>query len=145
MAVDKKVPYSEPGIAGFEKESWGNKQNWQFGDTPALTSMTLAVTASGADVVIGFLDVIAVDGGAAAQAGATAADRANYIAATTITVVDGTTKEVPVYVQGHFEMEALNWDDSYTTDAMKKAAFQGSVSPTIFVSKGNFDSDAIYP
>jgi len=145
MAVDNKVPYGEPGIANFEKESWGNKQNWQYGDTPALTTKTISVTASGADVVIGFLDVLAVDGGAADQAGVAAADRANYIAATAITVVDGTTKDVPVYVQGHFEMNALTWDASYDTDAKKEAAFQGSVSPTIFVSKGNFDSDAIYP
>lgn len=144
MAVDNKIPYGEPGIAGFDKESWGNRQNWQYGDTPALTSKSIAVTASGADVTIGFLDVLAADGSAAAQAGATAADKANYIAATAVVVPDGSTVQVPVYVQGHFEMEALNWDASYDTDAKKEAAFQGSLSPTIFVSKGKFDSDAIY-
>lgn len=144
MAVDNKVPYGDPGVANFEKESWGNRQNWQYGDTPALTTKTVSFTASGADLTITFLDVLAVDGGAAAQAGATAADRANYIAATTITIPDGETKSVPVYVQGHFEMAALGWDASYDTDAKKEAAFQGSVSPTIFVSKGNFDSDAIH-
>lgn len=145
MAVDKKVPYSEPGAAGFEKESWGNKQNWQYGDTPALTSTTLTVTAAVTDVVVGFLDVIAEDGRAAAQNGVAATDRANYIASAAITIPVGETKEVPVYVQGHFEMAALTWDATYTTDAQKKVAFQGSVSPTILVSKGNFDSDAIYP
>ena len=145
MAVDNKVPYSEPGIAGFEKESWGNKQNWQYGDTPALTTMTITVAASGADVVIGFLDVLATDGDAAVYNATAGAATANYIAATPITVLDGTSAEVPVYVQGHFEMAALTWDASYDTDAKKKAAFQSSLSPTIFVSKSKFDSDAIYP
>jgi len=145
MAVDNKVPYSEPGIAGFEKESWGNKQNWQYGDTPALTTQVVQFTASGADLEIGFLDVLATDGGAALQTGATAPDRANYIAAMPITITNGTTASVSVYVTGHFEMNALTWPASYDTDAKKAAAFQGSVSPTIFVSKGKFDSDAIYP
>lgn len=145
MAVDNKVPYGEPGIAGFEKESWGNKQAWLYGDTPALVQTTITVAASGADVVIGFLDVLNTTGGAADQAGATPALKANYVAATAITVTDGTTVEVPVYAMGHFEMAALTWDASYTTDAMKKAAFQGSLSPNIFVSKSKFDSDAIYP
>lgn len=144
MAVDNKVPYGEPGIAGFDKETWGNKQNWQYSDTPALVQTTISVTASGADVVIGFLDVLNSTGGAADQVGATAALRANYIAATAITVPDGATKSVPVYAMGHFEMGALNWPVSYDTDAKKKVAFQGSLSPSIFISKSAHDSDAIY-
>ena len=145
MAVDSKVPYGEPGIAGFDKESWGNKQNWQYGDTPALTTKTLSFAASGADIDIVFLGVIAEDGDPAVYNAVPSAATANYIAATTITITDGDTKSVPVYVMGHFEQEALTWDASYDTDAKKQAAFVGSVSPTIFVSKGNFDSDAIYP
>ena len=144
MAVDNKIPYGEPGVAGFAKESWGNRQAWLFGDTPALTTKTVSFTAPGTPLAITFLDVLAEDGAAAAQAGATAPDRANYIAATTITIPATETKQVPVYVAGHFEQEALGWDASYTTDAQKQAAFQGSISPTIFVSKGKFDSDAIY-
>lgn len=144
MAVDNKVPYGTPGIAGFESETWGNKQNWQYSDTPALVTTTITVTASGADVVIDFLDVLATDGDAAVYNATPGAATANYIAATTITVPDGSSKEVPVYTMGHFEMAALNWDASYDTDAKKKAAFQGSVSPSIFVSKSAYDSGAIY-
>ncbi len=145
MAVDNKVPYSAPGIAGFEKQTWGNRQNWQYGDTPALTTLSISITSGVGGLTIAFLDVLDAAGGPALQAGATAADKANYIAATDITIPASTTVDFPVYVQGHFEMNALNWDASYTTDAMKKAAFQGSLSPTIYVSKGNYDSDAIYP
>ncbi|ARB05713.1 peptidase S49 [Synechococcus virus S-ESS1] len=145
MAVDNKVPYGSPGEAGFEKESWGNRQNWQFGDTPALTTKYITVTATGADRVIAFLDVLNTTGGAAAQDGATPALKANYIAAAGVTIPDGSTASVPVYVQGHFDMDALGWAATYDTDAKKEAAFQGSISPTIFVSKSKHNSDAIYP
>lgn len=144
MSVDNKVPYGEPGVASFDKESWGNQPEWLYGDTPPLAQTNIDVTASGADVEISFLDVLAADGSAAAQDGSSAADRANYIAATTITVPDGTTKSVPVYRAGHFSMDALGWAATYDTDAKKRAAFEGSVSPTIFVSKAKHDSDAIY-
>ena len=145
MAVDNKVPYSEPGIAGFAKESWGNKQNWQFGDTPALTTQVVQFTASGDDLEIGFLDVLNGAGALADYNATPDAGTADYIAAMPITIADGDTASVSVYVMGHFEMDALTWDSTYDTDAKKAAAFQGSVSPTIFVSKGKFNSDAIYP
>jgi len=144
MAVDNKIPYGEPGLAGFEKESWGNRQAWLYGDTPALTTKTVTFAASGADIVIPFLGVIAADGDPAVYNATPSAATANYVAATAITITDGDTKTVPVYVMGHFEQEALTWDASYDTDAKKQAAFQGSPNPTIFVSKGKFDSDAIY-
>lgn len=145
MAVDTKIPYGEPGMAGFAKESYGNKQAWLYGDTPALTTKTISLTASGADIEIDFLGVIATDGDPAVYNATPSAATGNYVAAAAITILDGETASVPVYVMGHFEQEALVWDASYDTDAKKQAAFVGSVSPTIFVSKGKFDSDAIYP
>lgn len=144
MAVDNDIPVGSPGLANFESETWGNIPEHLFSDTPAVAEQTLEFTASGADLEIGFLDVLAADGGAAAQDGAGAADRANYIAAATITIADGETKSVPVYVAGHFNMQALNWAASYDTDAKKSAAFQGSLSPTILVSKSKHTSGAIY-
>lgn len=144
MAVDNDIPVGSPGLANFESETWGNKPEWLYSDTPPVAEQTISVTASGADVEITFLDVLAADGTAANQAGATEPEQANYIAAATTTVADGETKEVPVYRAGHFSMDALNWDASYTTDAQKKAAFEGSLSPTILVSKAKHTSGAIY-
>lgn len=145
MAVDENLPIGTPGIANFESRTYGNEQQHLYSDTPPVVQTTIEVTASGADVEITFLDVLAAGGAAAVQTEAAAADRANFIAATTITVPDGETKTVPVYAAGHFTMDALGWDASYDTDAKKKAAFQGSLSPTIFVSKGKWNSDAVYP
>lgn len=144
MAVDETLPIGTPGIANFESRTYGNEQSHLYSDTPPLVQITMNFTASGADLEINFLDVLALDGSAAVQTGAAAADRANMIAATSITIPDGETKPVPVYVAGHFTMDALNWDASYDTDAKKKAAFKGSQNPTIFVSKAKHNSDAIY-
>lgn len=144
MAVDNDIPVGSPGAANYASETWGNIPEHLFSDTPPVAEVTMDFTASGAAVEISFLDVLAADGSAAAETGATAADKANFIAAATITIADGETKSVPVYVAGHFNMQALNWDSTYDTDAKKKAAFQGSLSPTILVSKSKHESGAIY-
>lgn len=145
MAVDNDIPVGSPGLANFESATWGNIPEHLYSDTPPVAEQTVEFTADGDDLEITFLDVLNASGGAAAQAGGTEALQANYIAAATITIPDGETKSVPVYVAGHFNMQALNWPASYTTDAHKKTAFQGSLSPTILVSKSKHTSDAIYP
>jgi hypothetical protein len=144
MAVDENIPRGVPGVADYQTRTYGNLQELLYSDTPPLAQVTIDVTATGADLTIGLYSVIATDGTPAVQTEAAAADRANYIAATEITILDGETKSVPVYTAGHFTMDALVWDASYDTDAKKKAAFQGSVSPTILVSKAKHNSDAIY-
>lgn len=144
MAVDNDIPVGSPGLANFESETWGNIPEHLYSDTPAVAEQVVSFTASGADLTITFLDVLNSAGAPAAQNGANAGLRANYIAAATITIPDGETKSVPVYVMGHFNMQALNWDATYTTDAQKAAAFQGSLSPAILVSKSKHTSGAIY-
>lgn len=54
------------------------------------------------------------------------------------------TMTLPVYREGHWDMDALIWDESYVNDEMKRRAFEGGRSPNIFVSKGKFNDDAIY-
>lgn len=144
MAVDNDIPVGSPGLANFESATWGNIPEHLFSDTPAVAEQVVTFTASGADLTISFLDVIAADGTAAVQTEVAAADRANYIAAATITILDGETKSVPVYVAGHFNAQALTWDATYDTDAKKAAAFQGSLSPMLLVSKSKHVSGAIY-
>lgn len=144
MAVDNDIPVGSPGLAGFESETWGNVPEHLYSDTPAIAEQVVEFTASGADLEITFLDVLATDGDAAVYNATPSAATANYIAAATITIADGETKSVPVYVMGHFNAQALNWDASYDTDAKKAAAFQGSVSPAMLVSKSKHTSGAIY-
>lgn len=54
------------------------------------------------------------------------------------------TMVLPVYREGHWDMDALVWDASFATDEMKRRAFEGGRSPNIFISKGKFNDDAIY-
>lgn len=145
MAVDETLPKGTPGLANFESRTYGNEQSHIYSDTPPVATITMDFTASGADLEISWLDVLALDGDAAVYNATPSAATANVIAATSITIADGETKSVPVYVTGHFTMDALGWDASYDTDAKKKAAFQGSQNPTILVSKAKFNSDAVYP
>lgn len=144
MAVDSKVPQGNPGIASFASESWGNEPHPFLSDTPPPVTQTVSITASGADIEITYLDVLNGAGALADYNATPDAGTADYIAAATITVPDGETKEVPVYRAGHFDMDALTWDSSYDTDAKKKAAFEGSASPTIFIGKNPHSSDDIY-
>lgn len=143
MAVDTKIPLGKPGVAELQTETFGGPKELRYGDS-ALVTTTIDITASGADINLGLGAVIAKSGVAAVYNATPSAATANYILAEPIFIADGDSMTVPVYREGHFNMDALTWDASYDTDAKKKAAFEGSVSPTIYVSKPKFNEDAIY-
>lgn len=143
MAVDTNIPLGKPGVAEFKSESFGGPADIRYGEG-ALTTTEITITAPGGGLDLPLGAVIAANGTLANQAGATAPDRANYILAEPIVMAAAEVMTVAVYREGHFNMDALTWDASYTTDAQKAAAFEGSVSPTIFVSKPKHNADAIY-
>lgn len=142
MAVDTKIPHGKPGVAEFKSESFGNFGDPRFGEGPWPTT-NITITASGADLELGLYSVLSSTGQLADYAATRDAGCANYILAAPVTIADGDSAVVPVYRGGHFDMDALIWDASYDTDAKKAAAFEGSVSPTIFVSKRAYNSDQI--
>lgn len=143
MAVDTKIPQGDPGVASFGTESFGNIPDIRYGDTP-MTTTSLEITASGADIDLPLYAVIAADGTAAAWNATPGSATANYVLAAALFVADGSTVTVPVIRTGHLEAGAMTWDTSYDTAAKRKAAFEGSVSPGIFVSERAHTSDAIY-
>jgi len=70
---------------------------------------------------------------------ATPASGVPAIGITTAAVVAGATaKNVSIFRDGVFNMDALIWDSSYDTDAKKKAAFE-------YAGKGIFIKKAAYP
>lgn len=142
MAVDNTIPQGEPGIASFSSETWGNSKDPRFGEG-VLTTTHMTVTASGADIDLPLYAVIAEDGVAAEID--TGTSDAYAVLAAPIFIADGDSMSIPVYREGHFEQTALVWDATFTTDALKQLAFEGSKSPTIFVSKGKHSDGAIYP
>lgn len=145
MTVDTTIPHGEPGVADFKEEIFGGPTEVRYGDMPVQT-INIDITASGADVDLPIYSVLNGEGnGILADWNATRdAGSADYILAEPISIADGATMTVPVYVAGHFNMDALNWDASYDTDAKKKDAFKGSDSPTIFISKPEHNADAIF-
>lgn len=145
MPVETTIPNGEPGRASFASETFGNAPEPRFGDTPAATT-NISVTAGGTPIVLSLYSVLNLAGTALADYNVTRdAGCANFIAAQPINIPAGQTKEIAVYRSGMWDMDALVWDASYDTEAKKKAAFEGSLSPTIFVGKKDFNSGAIYP
>lgn len=145
MAHDRKIPLNAPGIAGFATESIGSTDDPRFGDTPAPTTTTVAVPAS----FTGALYEVVALGANGIEKAVYAADYSaggkrpyGILTAPVVTEV-GQTTTVDVYRSGHWNMDALVWPASFDTEAKKKTAFEGSLSPTVFVSKKKFNSDAI--
>lgn len=145
MAHDRKIPLNAPGIAGFATESIGGNDDPRFGDSPDPVTTTVAVPASftGALYEVVALGANGVEK-AVWNADYEAAGKRPYgiLTAPVVTGV-GQTTTLDVYRSGHWNMDALVWPASFDTDAKKKAAFEGSLSPTLFVSKKKFNSDAI--
>jgi len=143
MAVDSTIGPGEPGVASFATETFGGPAEPRFGDGPATTT-EITVTASGSDLDLGLYSVLSSVGLLADWNVTRDAGSANYILAEPIFIADGDSMTFAVYRSGHWNMDALVWDVSYDTDSKKAAAFEGSVSPTIFVSKPAHNANAIY-
>lgn len=143
MPVESTLGPGTPGVASFSSETFGGPAEPRFGDGPATTT-ELAITAGGTDLNLGLYSVLSSVGLLADWNVTRDAGSANYILAEPISIPAGATMTVPVYRSGHWNMDALVWDASYDTDAKKAAAFEGSVSPTIFVSKPTHNAGAIY-
>lgn len=66
------------------------------------------------------------------------------ITAAPIVMLNGETMDVPIYVSGHFNQNALTFDATFVTDEQKQRAFEGSLNPMIHISKPKYD-DANFP
>jgi hypothetical protein len=143
MATDKTIPAGQPGVAGFETESYGNLGDIRYGDGD-LTTPNITITATGADVDLGLYSVVNVAGLLAVHNAVRDAGCANYVLAEPVFIEDGSTMVVPVYRTGNLNMDAMVWGGSYDDDVKKAAAFEGSLSPTLFVGKPKYNSNQIY-
>jgi hypothetical protein len=143
MAVDTKIPLGEPGVASFASETFGNLGDIRYGDG-SMETTNITITATGGALALPLYAVINAAGQLADWNATRDAGSASFVLAEPITMVQDAVMTVAVIRTGHLNMDVLTWDTSYDTDAKKAAAFEGSVSPTIFVSKSKFNSDSIY-
>lgn len=156
MAHDHTIPHGKPGIASFETESWGNSDEVLFGDTPPVATQVATVTAA-ADLDLPIYSVVSIAAnGVLSLATYTpenstdpdnivaASSTATHILASPVLMANGETMSIPVIVAGHFRQQALNFDASFNTDAVKQAAFKGTDTPMILISKAKY-SEADFP
>lgn len=145
MAHDKYIPNNAPGIAGFATESIGSTDDPRFGTgEPTTTTVAVPASFSGKLYEVVALGATGVEKAVYSAAGDYAGGKRAYgILTAPVETGVGQTTTVDVYRSGHWNMDGLVWPASFDTDAKKKTAFEGSLSPTIFVSKKKFNSDAI--
>ncbi len=65
------------------------------------------------------------------------------ILAAPIIMTNAQSMSVPIYRGGQWNIDQLNWHASYTTDAQKLRAFEGSLSPMILLQKGRYNNNQI--
>lgn len=143
MAHDNTIPHGKPGIASFESASYGNANEVRFGDTPAIAERneTVASTA-GIDLPLYSVVSVAADGQITLASSTGGVSNATHITASPLLLGAGEMMEAPLYEAGHFRQQALNFGPSFNTDALKQAAFKGSDTPMILVSKAKYTDDA---
>lgn len=131
-----KITNADAGLASLNKESYATVELFSGdADTPTTTevvSAALLATGLPAFSVVGFASgelVLAVTGGDAPvlPRGITTAE----------VIANATGDTVAVFRGGCFNPDALNWDVSYSTDAKKAVAFEGS-KEAIFIKKPNY-------
>ena len=141
MAQDNTIPLGKPGIASFESESYGNAAELLFGDTPAVVTDVATVTAGAAiDWPLATVVNIAANGAITKAVVAAGVSNGNAITAAPIVMANGQSMSIPIYKAGHFRQQALTFDATFTTDALKKLAVPGA--PMILISKAKYVDDA---
>lgn len=139
--ADNKVPHNAPGIAGFASESWSGIEEPRYGEgVPTTTHQTVKSTGA---AVFALYSVVHIASDGEMTLAKPTTTRPTAILAAPAAFTAGQSMSLPFYREGHWEQDGLVWDADFDTDAEKKAAFEGSTSPTIFISKKLFKDGAI--
>lgn len=130
-----RIPFQDVGMAGSQTEDFTTVV-LITGNHPTITT---AETVADATVAAEDLPAFSVVGRNASNQLVMAVEGSVApIGITTNTVLAGTVgASVPVYRDGGFNPDALNWDASYNTDELKRLAFEES-QPMIIIRKPNF-------
>ncbi len=123
------IPIGNPGVAEDAFESF-RQDDFLLSDQPGFftTDMTVALSQT-----LSLYEVVGVDGSGNIIPAVEGTTQAIGIMAGAITTDGVSTKTAQVIRGGHFNGDALVWDATYNTDALKEAAFEGAGSPTQIV------------
>lgn len=143
MAHDYTIPLGKPGIASFESETYGNVGEYRFSDTPQEVTVDKVVTA-GAAIDWPFLTAVnvAANGAITKAVIASGASNMTHLLAAPIVMANAQSMSVPLIAAGHFAMQAITFDATFTTDALKTLG--SPLAPMLLISKRKYD-DANFP
>lgn len=126
------IPYADYGVASLETDTF-NVVELFAGDTPPVVTDYGIVGSLGTAGIPAWTPVYVDPETRAVSLAVNAEEDAeeDSVAPNAITVVTikpgaATTSSVPVYKAGMFNVRALNWPESFDTDAKKFSAFAGS-------------------
>lgn len=119
--------YGDVGFPAYEESGTFGSRELFSGPTPLVVTQDFPVAAN---TVLEAFSVVGLDGSGfvvlAQQDGDPQA--IGITTGPTITGVGATS--VALFLAGNFNPAALTWHSSYTTDAHKRAAFEGAPAPT---------------
>ena len=139
--ADNTVVHGAPGIAGYDSETWGNVRELRLQDTPPTAVQRTTITAGGSPVTLPIFSVVSATGLATSAAGVS---NAIGILPCPLYIPASSSVEIDLIVAGHYDYKALNFDASFTTDALKRAAFAGRPAPVnIILDTNKYDSDGV--
>jgi hypothetical protein len=131
-----RIPYGAPGVAAYQSGDMPSQVELLIGDIPAYgASVDLNV---GANANFPIYSVVGETGGVMALAKADGSVKAIGVLAVPVVTGAGQTTSARVNTSGHLNMNALNWDASFDTDAKKVAAFPIGTS-NILIGKNPYD------
>ncbi len=127
-----QIPYSNAGMADFATEDFGSVELFS-GDAPIVTTAEIVAAATIASADLPAFSVVGRN--SSGELVMANASTIKPIGITCSPVLEGATaRNVAVYRGGDFNPDALNWDASFNTDALKRLAFEAS-APGIFIRK----------
>ena len=129
--IDTFIPYSNYGQAASESQTFGINTLFLDGPDVVTESEPLASTCSGAVIpALTVMEWVAVGTGVTvAGLQPAVSGSGNALKGVLTAAYDGTVstlKVAPIFRTGKFNKAALVWDASFTTDALKYAAFEPS-------------------
>lgn len=130
MAIDIPSSADNAGIAGGWTDSITNFDPFITGDQPPIVTTDELVAASQtipARTLVGF------SSGALVPAVSGTTQAIGITVAAIVTGSGDTTVRAPIYRQGVFNPDVINWPVSYDTAEKKRLAFNGAPSPTSIV------------
>lgn len=141
--AENKIPRQSPAPAFFASASYSGPVEPFFDSSVEVVDQDVAYIL-GADTNLPELTVVHVDRAAKTIVAASVTGgvgNGNAILAAPLVGLSGAVGRIPVHTSGHWSTRGIFYDESFTTDALKEAAF--AFGSPLRASTPKFSNDAI--